>query len=103
MGQSIQPNSVVGKNKISTLQHKNQMERGNIVDGAAMPFMTDCVILKSTHINCFYYFGSGFFCCKVVLVLEGEVWQLITQHSRILSLSIYVGNKKKENKIPLNA
>ena len=40
-------------------------------------------------------FGSGFFCCKVVRVLEGEVWQLITQHSRILSLSINVGKKKR--------
>ena len=40
-------------------------------------------------------FGSDFFCCKVVLVLEGEVWQLITQHSRILSLSINVGKKKR--------
>ena len=49
-------------------------------------------------------FGSGFFCCKVVLVLEGEVWQLITQHSRILSLSINVGKKKKkQNTIPINA
>ena len=54
IGQNMQPNSVLGKNKISTLQHKNQMERGNIVDGAAMPFMTHCVILKSTHINCYY-------------------------------------------------
>ena len=67
------------------------MERGNIVDGAAMPFMTQAHILIVI-----IDFGSGFFCCKVVCVLEGEVWQLITQHSRILSLSINVGKKKKE-------
>ena len=49
-------------------------------------------------------FGSVFFSCKVIVVVEGEVWQFITQHSRISSLSSYVGKKKKkQNKIPLHA
>ena len=40
-------------------------------------------------------FGSVFFSCKVIVVVEGEVWQFITQHSRILSLSSYVGGEKR--------
>ena len=77
-----------------------------------MQLSTLCVGWLYLFENCLHwnvernYFGSGFFCCNVILVLEGEVWQLITQHSRILSLSINVGKRKKEkkqNKIPINA
>ena len=52
MGQNIQPKSVQGKKKISTLQLKirfnlllrfqHQMEKENIVDGAVHDRLSDC-------------------------------------------------------------
>ena len=109
MGQNIQPNRV--KNKISTLQVKI---RFNLLLRLA------CLSTKwreetlSMELRCLSWqaewfwrahiliviidFGSVFFSCKVIVVVEGEVWQFITQHSRILSLSSYVGKKKEAEK-----